>query len=83
MRTGFNWELGLLEMFDAAGVRAITERMRAAEEPVAANVEKLLAVGESWYRDDPSVASGRMYFDPASGGHTSQSLRLKARRVSG
>jgi 3-hydroxyacyl-CoA dehydrogenase len=32
-------------------------------------VEKLLAVGESWYRDDPSVASGRMYFDPASGAY--------------
>ena len=69
MRTGFNWELGPFEMFDAAGVRAITERMRAAGEPVAANVEKLLAVGESWYRDDPSVVSGRMYFDPASGGY--------------
>jgi 3-hydroxyacyl-CoA dehydrogenase len=73
MKTGFNWELGPFEMFDAAGVRATTEKMRALAAPVAANVERLLAAepsagGEaSWYRDDPSVASGRLYFDPASG----------------
>jgi 3-hydroxyacyl-CoA dehydrogenase len=69
MKTGFNWELGPFEMFDAAGVRVITEKMRAAGEPVAANVERLLAVGESWYKDDSTVASGRMYFDPASGAY--------------
>ena len=40
MKTGFNWELGPFEMFDAAGVRATTERMRAVGMPVAANVEK-------------------------------------------
>ena len=67
MRTGFNWELGPFEMFDAAGVRATTEKMRAAGQPVAANVEKLLSVGESWYRDDATVASGRLFFDPVSG----------------
>ena len=67
MKTGFNWELGPFEIFDAAGVRATTEKMRAAGMPVAANVEKLLAVGESWYKDDASVASGRLYFDPAAG----------------
>jgi 3-hydroxyacyl-CoA dehydrogenase len=69
MRTGFNWELGPFEMFDAAGVRVITEKMRAAGQPVAANVERLLAVGESWYKDDVSVASGRLFFDPASGAY--------------
>ena len=67
MKTGFNWELGPFEMFDAAGVRTTTEKMRAAGAPVSANVEKLLAVGESWYRDDPSAASGRQYFDVVSG----------------
>jgi 3-hydroxyacyl-CoA dehydrogenase len=66
MRTGFNWELGPFEMFDAAGVRATTERMRAAGMPIAASVEKLLSVGESWYKDDATVASGRVYFDPVS-----------------
>jgi 3-hydroxyacyl-CoA dehydrogenase len=69
MKTGFNWELGPFEMFDAAGVRATTEKMRAAGMPVAANVEALLKVGESWYRDDASVASGRVFFDPASGAY--------------
>ena len=67
MRTGFNWELGPFEMFDAAGVRPTTEKMRALGQPVAAAVEKLLAVGESWYKDDPAVPSGRRFFDPVSG----------------
>ncbi len=68
MKTGFNWEMGPFEMFDAAGVRATTEKMRAAGLPISANVERLLAAGgESWYRDDATVASGRLYFDPASG----------------
>ena len=64
MRTGFNWELGPFEMMDAAGPRATTEKMRAAGAPIAANVEKLLAVGETWYKDDPTTPSGREYFDP-------------------
>ena len=69
MKTGFNWELGPFEMFDAVGVRAVTEKMLAAGAPVSANVMKLLAVGESWYKDDASVASGRVFFDPVSGGY--------------
>jgi 3-hydroxyacyl-CoA dehydrogenase len=72
MRTGFNWELGPFEMFDAAGVRATTEKMRAAGLPIAANVEMLMAAtpeGEeaTWYRDCPGVASGREYFDAVCG----------------
>jgi 3-hydroxyacyl-CoA dehydrogenase len=66
MRTGFNWELGPFEMFDAAGVRATTDKMRVLGQPIAANVERLLAVGESWYKDDPTVPSGRLFFDPAT-----------------
>ena len=76
MRTGFNWELGPFELFDAAGVRATTDKMRAAGAPIAANVEKLLAWADKngeanprWYRDDVSSASGRCYFDPFSGGY--------------
>jgi 3-hydroxyacyl-CoA dehydrogenase len=67
MKTGFNWELGPFEMFDAAGVRETTDKMRALGQPISATVEKLLAVGESWYKDDPTVASGRLFFDPKSG----------------
>jgi 3-hydroxyacyl-CoA dehydrogenase len=73
MKTGFNWELGPFEMFDAAGVRATTEKMRANGAAISPNVEKLLAYGEkqgeknpTWYKDDVSVASGRLYFDPVS-----------------
>ncbi len=64
MRTGFNWELGPFEMMDAAGPRATAEKMRIAGAPIAPNVEKLLAVGETWYKDDPTTPSGRQYFDP-------------------
>ncbi|MEO8737552.1 MAG: 3-hydroxyacyl-CoA dehydrogenase NAD-binding domain-containing protein [Edaphobacter sp.] len=66
MKTGFNWELGPFEMFDAAGVRVTTEEMRAQGKPIAANVEKLLAIGESWYKDDPAITGGRVFFDPVS-----------------
>lgn len=71
MRTGYNWELGPFELFDAVGVRATTDKMRTAGSPIAANVEKLLVWAEknnetapTWYRDDPSTPSGRRYFDP-------------------
>ena len=66
MKTGFNWELGPFEMFDAAGVRATTDKMRAQGLPISANVEKLLTAGESWYKDDLAVPSGRLFFDPIS-----------------
>jgi 3-hydroxyacyl-CoA dehydrogenase len=64
MRLGFNWKLGPFELWDAAGVEATVARMKKEGQPVAANVEKLLAGGnKSWYRDDPKAASGRAYFD--------------------
>jgi 3-hydroxyacyl-CoA dehydrogenase len=69
MKTGFNWELGPFEMFDAAGVRATTDKMRALGLPIAANVEKLLAAGETWYKEDATVPSGRLFFDPVCGAY--------------
>jgi 3-hydroxyacyl-CoA dehydrogenase len=64
MKTGFNWELGPFELWDAAGVPETVEKMRAAGMKLAPAVEKLLSSGNtSWYRDDPTVASGRAYFD--------------------
>jgi 3-hydroxyacyl-CoA dehydrogenase len=72
MRLGFNWELGPLELWDAAGVEATVERMKKEERPIAANVEQLLASGKkSWYLDDPKAASGRAYFDLASNDYKS------------
>ena len=74
MKTGFNWELGPFEMWDAAGVRATTEKMRALGQPIAAAVEKLLKAGggsgeATWYKDDASVPSGRLFFDAVSGAY--------------
>ena len=44
--------------------------MKAQGLPVSANVDKLLAGGnETWYKDDPSVASGRVFFDPLTGAY--------------
>jgi 3-hydroxyacyl-CoA dehydrogenase len=68
MRNGFAWELGPFELWDAASVEATVARMKKEGRPVAANVEKLLASGnKSWYADDPKTASGRKYWDLATG----------------
>ena len=64
MRLGFNWELGPFELWDAAGVEATVARMKKEGKPVAANVERLLATGQtSWYIDDPQSSSGRKYWE--------------------
>jgi 3-hydroxyacyl-CoA dehydrogenase len=68
MRMGFNWEMGPFELWDAIGVEASVARMKKEGKPVAANVEKLLASGQkSWYTDAANTASGRAYFDLATG----------------
>jgi len=68
MKLGFNWELGPFELWDAAGVEATVTRMKKEGKPVAANVEKLLAAGQkTWYSDDPKTASGRKFWQLATG----------------
>ena len=63
MRTGFNWEMGPFQLWDAAGVGRTVERMKAAGEPVSPHVEALLATGAgAWYRNH-----GRECFHLASG----------------
>lgn len=65
MKTGFNWEMGPFELWDAAGVKTTAEKMIAAGVTLAPAVTKLLDTGNtSWYRRD---ASGISYFDVASG----------------
>jgi 3-hydroxyacyl-CoA dehydrogenase len=62
MRTGFNWELGPFEMWDAAGVAETASKLRAHDRTLPAALEKLLSSGgTSWYR-----SSGAEYFDPQS-----------------
>ena len=68
MKLGFNWEMGPFELWDAAGVEATVGRMKKEGKLVATNVEKLLAAGQkSWYADEPKSASGRKFFDLATG----------------
>ncbi len=65
MRTGFNWELGPFEMWDAAGVPETLAKMRAAGMTIAPAAEELLTRGyTSWYRDG---GSGREFFDVPAG----------------
>jgi 3-hydroxyacyl-CoA dehydrogenase len=65
MRTGFNWELGPFEMWDAVGVAATVDRMRQEGQPPIPNAETLLRSGAStWYRDEPT---GKQVFDPKGG----------------
>jgi 3-hydroxyacyl-CoA dehydrogenase len=53
MRSGFNWEMGPFEMWDAAGVESTVARMKALGLPVSSKVEALLAAGQtSWYSPD-------------------------------
>lgn len=63
MRSGFNWELGPFEMWDAAGVRQTVDRMKALQLPVSRAVEDFLATGnECWYAPD-----GPHCFNPVTG----------------
>jgi len=64
MKTGFNWELGPFELWDAVGVAETVAKMTAAPE----NVKRLLDSGaKSWYTEMPGVQSGRGYFDLRTG----------------
>ena len=68
MHLGFNWELGPFQLWDAAGVEAVVNRMKKEGRAVPANAEKLLASGrKAWYADDPKVTSGKNYFDLKTG----------------
>jgi 3-hydroxyacyl-CoA dehydrogenase len=63
MRTGFNWELGPFEMWDAIGVPQSVDRLRARNEHVSTQTEALLASGKtSWYSES---AQGRSEFNAA------------------
>ena len=60
MRSGFNWEMGPFEMWDAAGVESTVTRMKALGLPVSPKVEALLAAGQSsWY-----ASNGQQCFHP-------------------
>jgi 3-hydroxyacyl-CoA dehydrogenase len=61
MRSGFNWERGPFELWDAAGVPETVARM----DSPSSQVQRLLASGAtSWYRNH-----GRECFDPTTGAY--------------
>ena len=63
MRTGFNWELGPFQMWDAAGVQETSAKIQARGVALPPALEKLLAAGGSgWYRND-----GAEVFDTVTG----------------
>jgi 3-hydroxyacyl-CoA dehydrogenase len=67
MRTGFNWELGPFEMWDAVGVKRTTES-GSFQTPIATAVQKLFDSGHtSWYAEDASVPSGRRCLHSVTG----------------
>ena len=67
MRTGFNWELGPFEMWDAAGVSETVSRLHQAGLHVSPLAEAMLASGKtSWYGDGPD---GRRVYDPQTGSY--------------
>jgi 3-hydroxyacyl-CoA dehydrogenase len=67
MRSGFNWELGPFQMWDAAGLRESAARSEALKVPVSRAIHSLLnSIPESekisWYSAD-----GPQCFNPLSG----------------
>jgi 3-hydroxyacyl-CoA dehydrogenase len=63
MRSGFNWEMGPFELWDAAGVESTLLRMASLGVQPSPRVVALLAAGRtSWYAND-----GRQCFHPDHG----------------
>lgn len=67
MKWGYNWTLGPYEMWDAAGVKKTTDRMRAEGLPVPAVADQLLGAGaQSFYKLENGV---RYFWDHKSGAY--------------
>jgi len=51
IKWGFGWEIGVFETWDAIGLPESVERMKSENQPIPANVEKMLAAGAtSFYK---------------------------------
>ena len=78
MRYGFNWEMGLFEIWDSIGVAESIRRMQAesrfsSSNPIPPLVDALLnSGGQSFYRQQ---GGERSYFDLASSGYRPVPLR--------
>ena len=65
IKWGFGWEIGVFETWDAIGLEKSVERMRAENQFVPANVEKMLASGaNSFYKNENGQKS---FYDLVAG----------------
>jgi 3-hydroxyacyl-CoA dehydrogenase len=67
IKWGFGWEIGVFETWDAIGVRESVERMRAENQPIPGNVQKMLDSGaETFYKYENG---SRSFYDLVNGGY--------------
>lgn len=67
IKWGFGWEIGVFETWDAIGVRESVERMRAENQPIPENVQKMLDAGaETFYKYENGT---RSFYDLVNGGY--------------
>src|SRR5207237_455621 len=53
LKWGFGWEIGIFETWDAIGVESSVERMKAENQPVPADVERMLESGaKTFYKEE-------------------------------
>lgn len=65
IKWGFGWEIGVFESWDAVGLEKSVERMRNENQPIPANIEKMLASGAtSFYKNENGDHS---YYDFIAG----------------
>ncbi|MEJ7848651.1 MAG: 3-hydroxyacyl-CoA dehydrogenase/enoyl-CoA hydratase family protein [Pyrinomonadaceae bacterium] len=65
IKWGFGWEIGVFEAWDAIGVRESVERMKAENQAVPDNVQKMLDSGaDTFYKND---SGERSFYDLIAG----------------
>lgn len=67
IKWGFGWEVGVFEAWDAIGVRESVERMKAENQKIPENVQKMLDSGaETFYKYENGTKS---FYDLVNGGY--------------
>ena len=65
IKWGFGWEIGVFEAWDAIGVKESVERMKAENQAVPENVQKVLDSGaETFYKNE---SGQRSFYDLVAG----------------
>ena len=67
IKWGFGWEIGVFETWDAIGVKESVERMKAENQKIPENVQKMLDSGaETFYKYENGQKS---FYDLVNGGY--------------